>query len=118
MITTPNLYIGLGSAVYALVKSDGHLHNIASLKARMILMDEPHGELAMQSFIMREHYNIPADEAYSFAMRCFVEEKKALKNSLKKYFITLIQKVAEADQQVSDQEAAFIQHFRRDIHQI
>ena len=115
MTTAPNLYIGLGSAVYALVKADGHLQSAESIKARMLLVEEPHGELAMQSFIMREHYGIPADEAYNFALRCFASNKKALNKSLKEHFTSLIQKIAEADQTVSSQEIEFIKRFRRDI---
>lgn len=55
---TPNLFIGLGSAVYALIKSDGQLQHQASIKARLVLVEQLHGEIAMQSFQLREHYEL------------------------------------------------------------
>ncbi|TAE98224.1 MAG: TerB family tellurite resistance protein [Runella slithyformis] len=118
MNTDPNLYIGLGSAVYALVKADGHLQSVESLRARMVLIEQPHGDLAMQSFILREHYDTAPEEAYTFALRCFVTNRKALSKNLKRNFVALMQRVAESDQQVSGKEVEFIERFRRDIQQL
>lgn len=115
MTLSPNLYIGLGSVVYALVKADNQLHNLGSLKARMTLIESPHGELAMQSFIVREHDNIAPDDAYRFALCCFTSDKKAFTKQVKKQFMALIQKVAQADQHVSSEEMKFIKRFRFDI---
>jgi uncharacterized tellurite resistance protein B-like protein len=118
MNSAPNLYIGLGSAVYALVKADGHLHSTESIKARMLLVEQPHGELAMQSFIMREHYDIAPEEAYNFAIRCFESNKSAINSKVKKQFIDLMQRVVEADNRVSGKEEEFIKRFRRDIQKL
>ncbi len=117
-VLTPSLYIGLGSAAYALVKMDGQLHLQESLKARLRLVEEPHGELAMQSFQLREHYQTPVEEAYNFALRCFASNRKELNADIKKYFVKIIQNIAEADDHVSGKETEFIRRFRRDLRKI
>ncbi|MEI7581527.1 TerB family tellurite resistance protein [Runella sp.] len=117
-ILNPCLYIGLGSAVYALVKTDGQLHLHESLKARIRLVEEPHGELAMQSFQMREHYQTTIEDAYSFAMSCFASHRNELNAATRKYLVKVVEKIAEADEQVSGKEIAFIRRFRRDIRKI
>lgn len=114
----PDLYIGLGSAVYALIKIDGQLHKLESLKARNVLIEEPHGELAMQSFQLREHYQTPVEEAYNFAMRCFSSRSKELDNPTRKYFIKIMENIAKADERVSGEETEFIRRFRRDIRKV
>jgi uncharacterized tellurite resistance protein B-like protein len=114
----PNLYIGLGSAVYALIKVDGQLHELESIKARNVLIEEPHGELAMQSFQLREHYQTPVEEAYSFAMRCFSSHSKELDAPTRKYFIKIMEDIAKADERISGKETEFIRRFRRDIQKV
>jgi uncharacterized tellurite resistance protein B-like protein len=114
----PNLYIGLGSAVYALIKIDGQLQDQESLKARKVLINEPHGELAMQSFQLREHYQTPVEEAYNFAMRCFASHSKDLDDSTREYFIKIMTDIAQADERVSGKETEFIRRFRRDIRKV
>jgi uncharacterized tellurite resistance protein B-like protein len=114
----PNLYIGLGSAVYALIKVDGQLHELESIKARNVLIEEPHGELAMQSFQLREHYQTPVEEAYSFAMRCFSSHSKELDAPTRKYFIKIMEDIAKADERISGKETEFIRRFRRDIRKV
>lgn len=114
----PNLYIGLGSAVYALIKIDGQLHELESLKARNVLIEEPHGELAMQSFQLREHYQTPVEEAYSFAMRCFSSHSNELDNPTREYFIKIMEDIAKADERISGKETEFIRRFRRDIRKV
>lgn len=111
----PNLYIGLGSAVYALIKMDGQLHELESLKARNVLIEVPHGELAMQSFQLREHYRTPVEEAYHFAMRCFSSHSNELDVATREHFIKIMEKIAEADERISGKEIAFIRRFRHDI---
>ncbi|MEZ4904603.1 MAG: TerB family tellurite resistance protein [Spirosomataceae bacterium] len=115
---TPNLYIGLGSAVYALIKSDGQLHDPSSINARMALIEVPNGEMAMQSFQIREHYQTPAEEAYSFALRCFSTHRKELNANVKKFFVKLLKKIAKADNHISNKEVAFINRFQRDLQRI
>jgi uncharacterized tellurite resistance protein B-like protein len=114
-IVSPDLYIGLGSAAYALIKVDGQLHELESIKARKVLIEEPHGELAMQSFQLREHYQTPVEEAYTFAMRCFSSHSKDMDEATREYFIKIITQIAQADERVSGKETEFIHRFRRDI---
>ncbi|MFN4146496.1 MAG: TerB family tellurite resistance protein [Runella sp.] len=118
MNNSPNLYIGLGSAVYALVKTDGNLHSPESLRARMLLIEQPHGDLAMQSFIVREHYDVSPEEAYNFALRCFKSNKNELDADAKKSLVSVIKRVAEADKHISKKESEFIKRFQRDLRKL
>jgi len=115
---TPDLYLGLGNAVYALVKADGQLQQEESISARYLLLEQPHGDLAMQSFQLCEHYGTSAEEAYQFALRRFSFNRKDFDNKLKKQFVQIIQKISEADSRVSGKEIAFIKRFRTDIKRI
>jgi uncharacterized tellurite resistance protein B-like protein len=115
---TPNLYNGLGSAVYALVKIDGQLHLEESIKARMVLVEEPNGELAMQSFQLREHHQTPVEEAYNLALSCFVSNHKEFNPRIKKYFTKILKKVISSDDRISEKETEFLQRFQQDLHRL
>ncbi|MCU0338773.1 MAG: TerB family tellurite resistance protein [Spirosomaceae bacterium] len=117
-MNTPDLYMGLGSAVYALVKADGQLHEEESVSARKLLLEQPHGDLAMQSFQLREHYGTSAEEAYQFAFRRFAANREVFDGELKKQFVEILQKIAEADSRVSGKETDFIKRFRKDLRRI
>lgn len=115
---TPNLYNGLGSAVYALIKKDGQLHLEDSLKARLVLLEQPQGAWAIHSFQLREHHQYTVEEAYRFAIECFIANRKELKPKVKRYFINIMEKIAQADNQVTGKEVEFLQKFRNDLEKI
>lgn len=115
---TPDLYMGLGSVVYALVKADGQLHSEESLSARRLLLEQPYGDLAMQSFQLSEHYGTSPDEAYQFAFRRFAANREAFDVQLKRQFVDILQQIAEADNRVSGKEIDFIKRFRKDLRRI
>jgi len=115
---TPNLYIGFGSAAYALVKTDGQLQHEASIKSRLVLVEQLHGHLAMQSFQLREHDQTPAEEAYQIALRYFSTHRRDLHIEVKNFFVKLLKNIARADDHISRKETAFINRFQRDLHKI
>ncbi len=115
---TPHLYTALGSAVYALIKKDGQLHREDSLKARLVLLEQPQGALAIHSFQLREHHKYTVEEAYRFAMECFITHRKELKPKVKKYFIKIMEKIAQADDRITGSEVEFLQRFRYDLQRI
>jgi uncharacterized tellurite resistance protein B-like protein len=115
---SPDLYMGLGSVVYALAKVDGRLQAEEDILIRRMLLEEPHGELAMQSFLLREHYNESVEEAYAFGMRRFVANRKEIDGELKKHFVSVLMQAAESNQDVSRKEQELIKRFRRDLRRL
>lgn len=112
---TPDLSMGLGSAVYALTKLDGRLQLAEMQTVKELLAKEPHGDLALHSFFLRENTNESVEEAYAFAMRRFVNQPQKIDESVKKRFVDILIKVADAHDDTSRKEREFIQRFRRDI---
>ena len=115
---SPHLYTGLGSAVYALIKKDGQLHLEDSLKSRLILLEQPQGVLAIHSFQLSEHHKYTVEEAYRYAIECFITHRKELKPRVKKYFIKVMEKIAQADSCITEKEMEFLQKFRQDLYRL
>lgn len=111
----PDLYMGLGSAVYALTKLDGQLQLAEMQTVKELLAQEPHGDLALYAFFLRENTGETVEEAYAFAMRRFANQPQKIDETIKKRFVAILQKVADAHDDTSRKEQAFIQKFRRDI---
>jgi len=114
----PDLYLGLGSMIYALAKADGRLQLEEMQLAKEILANEPHGSLALYALMLREDYDETVDEAYAFAMRRFVNQRAQLTEATKKHFIDILQRIANAHGDTSQKEHAMIQRFRRDLRRL
>lgn len=114
----PDLYLGLGSMIYALAKVDGRLQLEEMQIAKEILANEPHGSLALYALMLREDYDETVDEAYAFAMRRFVNHRAQLTDATKKHFVTILQRIANAHDDTSQKEQAMIQQFRRDLRRL
>jgi uncharacterized tellurite resistance protein B-like protein len=110
--------MGLGSMIYALAKTDGKLQLDEMQTAKEILAHEPHGELALYALMLREEYNETVEEAYAFGMRRFSNQRQHLSESVKKHFITILQRIANAHDDVSRKEQDFIQRLRRDLRRL
>ena len=114
-MVNPEIYYGLGNVAYALVKADNQLHRVESLETRMLLLEQPHGELAMQSFQANECYKLSVEDAYSNAFGRFRTHKNQFTKSLRKQFLKIIRALAQADNCVSAKEFEFIKKFRNDL---
>lgn len=113
---SPQVFAGLGSAAYALIKMDGQERSLESLNVRFILLEQkPYGLQAIHSFLLREHNNSSVEEAYSFAMNCFKTHKSTLTSDVKLKLITIMEKIMEADDRVTSRETDFIEKFKRDL---
>lgn len=115
---TPDLYIGLGSLIYALAKVDGKFQLDEMQTAKEILAKEPHGELALYALMLREEYDETVEEAYAFAMRRFGSQHHQFDKPTRKRFIDLLQRIASAHDDVSRKEQALINRFRRDLRRL
>jgi uncharacterized tellurite resistance protein B-like protein len=113
-----DLYLGLGNLVYALAKVDGRIQTEETQLARQLLSEQPHGELALHAFFLLENCNVPVEEAYGFAMRRFVNNKKILTAPTKKQFVDILVRIAEAYDDTSRKEQELIKRFRRDIRRL
>ncbi len=114
----PDLYLGLGSMIYAIAKVDGKLQLHEMQVAKEILASEPYGELALYALMLREEYDESPEEAYAFAMRRFVNQRNELTLDIKKHFITILQRIATAHGDISKKEQAMILRFRHDIRRL
>ncbi|GAB2561313.1 tellurite resistance TerB family protein [Spirosoma aerophilum] len=113
-----DLYLGLGNLVYALAKVDGRIQSEETQLARQLLGEQPHGDLALHAFFLLEDCNVPVEDAYAFAMRRFVNNKKVLTAPTKKQFVDILVRIADAYEETSRKEQEFIKRFRRDIRRL
>jgi len=115
---TPDLALGIGSVVYALSKIDGRLQLSEMQTIKELLAHEPHGEIALHAFFMRENYGEDAEEAYAFGLRRLKANRSHLDLATRKRYIRVLQKIAEADDVYTPEERAFVRHFKRELQQI
>lgn len=113
-----DLYMGLGSVVYALAKVDGQVQLAEMQIIKELLATVPHGELALYAFFLRENCNETVEEAYAFAMRRFTNNRGSLTEPLKKQFVAILLRVAESHSDVSRKEQELIKRFRRDLRRL
>ncbi|MDO1449873.1 TerB family tellurite resistance protein [Rhodocytophaga aerolata] len=91
-----DLYMGLGSLLYALAKTDGRLQAEESKFINEVLCQDLNGEMALYAFGLREAYDSSPEIAYGFAIRRFRENKKDFDGETKKKFMAILQQVALA----------------------
>lgn len=114
---TPDLALGFGSVIYALAKLDGRLRLAEMQTVKELLANEPHGDLALHTFFLRENYGEPAHEAYAFGMRRLKANRMHLDRTTRKRYADVLRKVAEADSEFSPQERDFVRQFSRELQQ-
>lgn len=115
---SPDLYMGLGSIVYALTKLDGRLQLEEMQTVKELLASLPHGDIALYTFFLRENTEETVAEAYAFGMRRFIDKRDELDDVKKKHFVDILIRVAAAHDDVSRKERLFIQQFRREIRRL
>jgi uncharacterized tellurite resistance protein B-like protein len=113
-----DLYMGLGSVVYALAKTDGLLQREETETVRRILSQYEFGDLALHAYDVKESYNVSVPEAYDFALRRFAANRFELNDGIKKRFVAVLEEVAEAYGGTSRKEAELIRQFRRDMRRL
>ena len=118
MTHTNELYMGLGSALYALAKTDGRLQPEEIENVLQALNGEPQLAVVLESFAVQDRYNIPVQEAYDFAFRRFQVNRKQLDESTKKHFVDVMESLANAHDDVSRKERDLIKRFRRDLNKL
>lgn len=117
-MNNPDLAMGIGSVVYALTKLDGKLQLAEMQTVKDVLAHEPYGDLALYAFFLKENHNESVDEAYAFGLRRFKANRDELDDPTKKRYIAVLQRVAEAHDDVSRKERDFIQQFRRELRRL
>lgn len=113
-----DLYMGLGSVAYALAKVDGRLQLAEVQTVKELLASVPHGELALYAFFLRENCGETVEEAYAFGMRRFSNNRKGLTESIKKQFVAILIRIAQAHDDISRKEQELIKRFRRDLRRL
>ncbi|GAB3738918.1 TerB family tellurite resistance protein [Spirosoma lituiforme] len=112
---SPDIAMGLGSIVYALLKSDGQLQPKEAKAVRQLLADYPHSSLAIGSVFLRDTVGESVEEAFAFGLRRMAYKRNELSQQTKKRFVHLLLRVAKAHDGVSHKERAFIWRFWREI---
>lgn len=110
--------MGIGSVVYALAKVDGRIQLAEMQTVKEIMANEPHGDLALHAFFLKENYDESPEEAYAFGLRRFKANRHSLDKATKQRYIALLQKVAEAYDDISRKEQELIQNFRRELRRL
>ena len=110
-----DVYMALGSLVYAIAKADGHLHPMESKAIRQLLEQEPFGDVARCSFTLREFQGETADQAYAFALRHFQTNRIFMDESRKADFLWIAESIAHAHNSVAVAEQQLINRLRADF---
>lgn len=110
--------MGIGSVVYALTKLDGRLQLAEMQTVKELLANEPHGDLALHAFFLKEDYGESVEDAYAFGLRRFKANSTKLDDATRKRYVNLLQRVAEAHDDVSQKERDFIHEFRRELRRL
>jgi uncharacterized tellurite resistance protein B-like protein len=114
-MNSPDLLMGLGSVIYALSKIDGKLQKEEIKAVREILLDEPHGDLAVCSFFLRDNFGYSTAEAYELGMRRMAGEGIEINRQTRKRFVNILLRVARAHEGASRAEWEFIRKFWREL---
>ncbi|GHB86888.1 TerB family tellurite resistance protein [Persicitalea jodogahamensis] len=114
-MNSPDLLMGLGSVIYALSKIDGELQKEEVKAVREILLDEPHGDLAVCGFFLRDNFGYSTEEAYDTGMRRMAGEGIEVNRETRKRFINILLRVARAHDGASRAEWEFIRKFWREL---
>lgn len=115
---TPDLALGIGSVMYALCKIDGRLQRSEMQTIKELLAQEPHGEVALHTFFIRENSAESAEDAYAFGLRRLKANRTHLDLATRERYVSVLRKIAESDDLFTPQEHAFVQHFSRELQQI
>lgn len=114
-MNSPDLLMGLGSVIYALSKLDGELQKEEVKAVKEILADEPHGDLAVCGFFLRDNFGYSTTEAYEAGMRRMTDEGIEINRETRKRFINILLRVARAHEGASRAEWEFIRKFWREL---
>jgi len=114
-MNSPDLLMGLGSVIYALSKVDGQLQKEEVRAVREILPDEPHGDLAVCGFFLRDNFGYGTREAYETGMRRMSGEGIEINRPTRKRFVNILLRVAQAHGGTSRAEWEFIRQFWREL---
>ena len=107
--------MGLGSLVYALSKLDGPIHPQELHTIKKLLSGEPHGDLALYAYFIRENTGELSEDAYAFGIRRMAAQQIELTPATKQRFVNILRRVALAHEGISRQERRFIDQFWREI---
>lgn len=114
-MNSPDLLMGLGSVIYAVSKLDGELQKEEVKAVREILADEPHGDLAVCGFFLRDNFGYSSKEAYEADMRRMTEEGVEINRETRKRFVNILLRVARTHEDTSRAEWEFIHKFWREL---
>lgn len=107
--------MGLGSVIYALSKIDGELQKEEVNVVREILLDEPHGDMAVCGFFLRDNFGYSTTEAYEAGMGRMSGEGIEINRQTRKRFVNILLRVARAHDGASRAEWEFIRKFWREL---
>lgn len=115
-MNSPDVWMGLGSVLYALSTIDGKSQKEEIRAIYEILADGPEGELVLCGFFLRAKFQYSPTEAYETGLRRMKGAGLSLlSRERRKRFITILLRVARAHGGVSRSEGRFIRNFWREL---
>jgi uncharacterized tellurite resistance protein B-like protein len=112
---SPDIVMGLGCIIYALLKSDGPFQPNEAKAVRQLLAEYPHSSLAIGAVFLRDNVGESSEEAFAFGLRRMAYQRSELNLQTKKRFVHLLLRVANVHDGISRKERAFIWRFWREI---
>lgn len=103
---------------YALAKTDGRLQAEELDTLKGLLAEETHGEIAIYVLNLQDSHGIRAQDAYQFALRRFQENRRDLDESIKKKFVRILERVAEAYEGTTRKESELLRQCRKDLRKL
>lgn len=114
-MNSPDLLLGLGSVIYSLTLVDGKLQKEEVRTLRDVLAEEPHGDVALCGFYLRQKFDYSVSEAYETGLHRIMREGILLNRETRKRFVGILLKVAKAHDGISRSEREFIRRFWREL---
>jgi hypothetical protein len=114
----PDVYMGLGSAAYALARISGKIHAEEVEAIRRLFVYEAYGDLAFRSFLIQEYHDESEETAYAFAMRRITASRHVLDEELKDHLVMLLSHIAGLNPDSAREKRELLQRFQRDLQKL
>lgn len=117
-MANPVLVQALAELAYSIALADGELHPEEKAAFYEIIENELQNDAqwAINRFQLLEEKAIPdLEQSYDFALFTIKSNRSDFDNMMKKKFINVISKVADASDGLSSEEIKLIERFKRDV---
>ncbi len=114
------IYYSFGELAWAVAKADGKVQVEEKHKFQQIMKAESENndldfDISEIIFLIMERDTIPIEHIYNDALKNMRSHSYFLTDDMKSKFVNILQKIAEAFDNASQEELALIERFEKDI---